>query len=229
MYNGKRFLAVIPARGGSRGVPRKNIRELAGRPLLAYTADQVLAATLLDAAVVSSEDAEIRAVAESTGLRSIARPVELAADNAATEPALLHALDVLQEGGECFDYVVVLEPTSPFRTAATIDSGIRSIVDRGGDSLLAVRQIKENLGFVEDGLFRPLVPGAPRRRQDRKPVHAESSTIYICTVEWLRKTGTLVAPDWLAFEVADAEAVDINTTSDFAVADCLAQTKRSRA
>src|SRR5690242_12721895 len=116
MYQGKRFLGVVPARGGSKGVPRKNIRPLGGKPLLAHTAAQVAGAALLDACVVSTEDAEIAAVARAAGLRVVDRPPELALDTSPTEPCLLHALDAL---GEPFDYVMVLEPTSPFRSAAS--------------------------------------------------------------------------------------------------------------
>lgn len=226
MYLDKRFLAVVPARGGSKGVPGKNIRLLATRPLLDYTAAQIAASTLLDAAVVSTDDPQIAAVAGRCGLKVVERPPELALDTSPTEPSLLHALDVLEADGGLFDYVVVLEPTSPFRSAATIDGAIRRIVDADADSLLAVRETRENIGFLEGGWFRPVVPGAPRRRQARTPFYVESSTIYICRVEFLRRTGTLVAANWAAFVVADDEAMDINTPGDFALAEYLVMSRK---
>lgn len=221
MYQGKRILAVIPARGGSKGVPRKNIRLLSGRPLLAYTARQAQSAKLLDTTVVSTEDAEIAAVARACGLQVIDRPAALASDTSPTEPSLLHALDQLKARNEEFDYVMVLEPTSPFRSSATIDNAIRQIVAQDAVSLLGVRETRENIGRIDNGMFRSLVPGAPRRRQDRMPFYIESSTIYLCRVDYLRRTGTLVADDWAALIVPPDETLDINTPADFAIAESL--------
>lgn len=216
MYSGKRILAVIPARGGSVSVPRKNIRPLAGRPLLAWTIRQAEMVDALDLTVVSTDDAEIKSIALDYGARVIDRPAELASATARTEPALIHALDMLAEDGEeAFDFVAVLEPTSPFRSPGTIAGAIAHIVDEGKDSLLAVRETKDNVGRLESGVFRPLAPDAPRRRQDREPLYVESSTIYVCNVDFLRRTGSVVAEDWLAYVVSGQEALDINTAEDF--------------
>jgi CMP-N,N'-diacetyllegionaminic acid synthase len=227
MYRSKRFLGVIPARGGSKGIRQKNIHPLGGRPLIAYTANQVTASTLLDATVVSTDDDSIAAVARSCGLRVVARPSQLALDSSPTEPSLLHALDTLEATGDRFDFVVVLEPTSPFRTPSTIDGAIRCIVESGRRSLLAVRETYENIGFLEGGLFRPIVPGAPRRRQERRPFYVESSTIYICSVDHLRNAGTLVTDEWAAFVVSEEESLDINTYADMTMAECLATRKET--
>ena len=222
MYNGKRILAVIPARGGSISVPRKNIRPLAGHPLLVWTIWQARKADVLDVTVVSTDDAETKAVAQAYGARVVDRPAELATASARTEPALIHALDELAEAGEePFDFVVVLEPTSPFRSPDTIVGAVAHIVDQRGASLLAVRETKDIVGRLEGGFFRPLVPDAPRRRQDREPFYVESSTIYVCRVDHLRQTGSAVAKDWLAYVVPEREALDINTAEDFLVAQCL--------
>jgi CMP-N,N'-diacetyllegionaminic acid synthase len=222
MIEGRRFIAVVPARGGSKSVPRKNIRRLAGRPLLAWTSDQIKAVPEIDIAVVSTDDPAIARVAEQEGLRVIMRPKELAIDTAPTERALLHALDVLRDMGEPpFDYVVVLEPTSPLRRPETIRRCMSAIVERNGRSLMTVVESRSNIGRLSDGIFRPLDRNAPRRRQDRAPVYIESSTVYAASVEHLRKTGTLVCSDWLAEVVHSEEAVDINTELDFLVAERL--------
>lgn len=222
MYAGKRFLAVIPARGGSKGVPRKNIRPLNGRPLLAYTVDQVADVHEIDLAVVSTEDPEIRSVAESLGMRVIDRPAMYATDDSPTETALLHALDTLAEHGEpAWDYVIVLEPTSPLRSAETIRKCITAIVQHDAPSLLTVRESRENIGTIENGFFRPLRSGAPRRRQERIPFYIESSTVYVCRVDYLRATRSLVAEPWCAYVIPDIEAVDINTPEDFILAESL--------
>nr|WP_281354728.1 acylneuraminate cytidylyltransferase family protein [Roseospira navarrensis] len=214
-------MAVVPARGGSKSVPGKNIRSLGGRPLLAHTLAQAAAVPALDAVVVSTDDETIAATAAQYDGRVVHRPADLATDTAPTEWALLHALDTLEAAGEAFDYVMVLEPTSPFRRPATIAACMDHIVAHDGRSLMTVTESRANIGRVADGMFRPLVPGAPRRRQDRQAFHIESSTVYVARTDFLRATGSLVCDDWLAVVVDEAEAVDINTPLDFALAEAM--------
>lgn len=228
MYRGARILGVIPARGGSKGVPRKNIRLLAGEPLIWHSLRSAGQVAEIDLLVVSTDDAEIGEVARKYGVRVIDRPAELAADNSSTEAALLHALDVLEAEGQQFDVILVLEPTSPLRSARTILNAIVTCVDGPASSVLAVRETKENIGFVMDGLFRPVVPGAPRRRQDRNPFYVESSTIYACRVDYLRSTGTLVAEKWGALVVPEEEVADINTEEDFWWLEFLMEKRRQK-
>ena len=226
MYRGARVLGVVPGRGGSKGVPRKNIRPLAGEPLITYTLRTAAQVAELDRLVVSTEDEEIASVAQNFGVEVVRRPMALAADSSRTEEALLHALDAMEERGERFDVVLVLEPTSPFRSAATIKSAIVTCVDGPSPSVLAVRETRENIGHVTEGVFRPLAPGAPRRRQDRQPFYVESSTIYACRVDYLRRTGTLVADDWGAMVVPEAEVADINTEDDFLFVEFMMRKRR---
>lgn len=226
MYQGAQILAVVPARGGSKGVPRKNIRPLAGEPLIGYTLRTASGVAAIDLLVVSTDDDEIAAVSAGYGVRVVQRPIELAGDAAPTEAALLHALDTLAAEGRQFDIILVLEPTSPFRSADTIARAIAVCTGGPARSVLAVRETRENIGFVRDGCFRPVVPGAPRRRQERQPLYVESSTIYACRVDYLRRTGTLVAEDWSALVVPEAEAVDINTEDDFQLVEFLTQKRR---
>jgi CMP-N,N'-diacetyllegionaminic acid synthase len=222
MLGGRRFLAVIPARGGSQGVPRKNVRPLGGRPLLCWTIAQAKEVTDLDLVVVSTDNAEIKQTAETEGVRVVDRPAALATATASTESALLHALDALARDGEPeFDYVGVLEPTSPFRRSQSIHACMQRIVERDGVSLMTVRETRNVYGRLQDGYFRPLIPGQPRRRQDRESIYVESSTIYFGRVDWLRRTGSLVADDWLAVVVDEREGFDINTLEDFRVAEAL--------
>lgn len=220
MIGGQRFLAVIPARGGSVSVPRKNIQPFCGRPLLAYTVDQVRRVPELDLTVVSTDDREIATVAARLGVRVIDRPAELATGEAPTEWALLHALDALADE-QSFDFVVVLEPTSPFRTAKTIRTCLERIAASDAPALLTVCPTFQSLGRVENGRFRRLDPMAPRRRQDRQPLYFECSSVYICRTEHLRRTGSLIADDWLAVPVPVDEVLDINNAEDFVIAEAL--------
>ncbi len=132
-------LAIIPARGGSKGVPRKNVRLLAGKPLIAHTIEQALSSSLVNRTIVSTEDAEIADVARQSGAEVVWRPEELAADTSVSEAALLHVLDhlVLHEGYTP-DVVVFLQCTSPVRRPGDIDAAVEKLVREQGDSLISV-------------------------------------------------------------------------------------------
>jgi CMP-N-acetylneuraminic acid synthetase len=199
---------------------------LAGEPLIWHTLQSAGQVVEMDLLVVSTDDAEIGGVAQGYGVRVINRPTELAADNSSTETALLHALDVLEAEGQRFDVILVLEPTSPLRSSRTILNAITTCVEGVAPSVLGVRETRENIGFVKDGLFCSMVPGAPRRRQDRSPLYVESSTIYACRVEYLRRTGTLVAENWGALVVPAEEVADINTEEDFLRLEFLMEKRR---
>lgn len=217
---------MVPARGGSKGVPRKNVRPLAGEPLIGHTLRTARQVAEIDLLVVSTDDAEIASVSRNYGVRVVERPASLASDTSPTEAALLQVLDVLEGEGQRFDIILVLEPTSPFRSAATIVRAISMCVDGKAPSVLAIRETRENIGFISDSCFRPVVPGAPRRRQERQPMYVESSTIYACRVDYLRRAGTLVAADWGALVVPEAEAADINTEDDFQMIEYLMLKRR---
>lgn len=215
MYRGSRILGVIPARGGSKGVPRKNIRLLNGRPLITYAIDQAKAVPELDTVVVSTEDEEIARVARTHGTRIIDRPPELATDCARTEGVLLHALDILSGEGEEFEYIVLLEPTSPLRSVDTIRGCIASLINLQGDALVTVKETRENIGTLEDGLFRPLGIQTARRRQERRPYYVECGTVYIVRVDHLRRTGNIFSEKWIGYAVSQDESEDINSLIDF--------------
>lgn len=213
-------LAVIPARGGSKGIPKKNIAPLAGRPLIAYTIEAARAARRIDRCVVSTDDAEIAAVAQQLGAEVIERPAELASDDARTEAALLHAVDAVKAAdGFDADIVVTLEPTSPLRTAALIDCCVESVLESDADSALTVIETRECLGTMRDGYFEYLVKNQPRRRQDREPLYKESSTVYVTKTETLRRLGSVCGERPLAIIVDPEEAIDINAPFDLVVAE----------
>ena len=221
MHDNQTVLAVIPARGGSARVPGKNLKSLGGRPLIDHTAILTGRVSEIDLTVVSTDDTEIAARAKAFDLRVIERPAALATAEARTETALLHALDVLAAEGQKFDYVVVLEPTTPLRTPETVSRCIRRLIDESGDSLLTVSPRHAIPGRLQDGVFRPMIENAPRRSQDREPLYDEAGVAYVCRVAHLRETGSLVAPFWLAEPVSPREAMDINEPIDFIIAQAL--------
>lgn len=222
-------LGIVPARGGSKEAPGKNLRLLAGEPLIVHTLRTARQARLLDRLVVSTDDATIAAVAEAEGVEVVVRPPELAADDSPTEDALLHVLDELAGRGEPEpEYVVTLEPTSPLRTARLIDDCVRLALEQGADAVITVAETRENYGRLVGGHFGFLFPGAARRRQDREPLYRESSTVYVTRTSGLRATRSVLADSPLAVIVPADEAVDVNTLLDFTVAEAimLARTER---
>ena len=228
MFDGKKVIAIVPARGGSKGVSRKNIKPLAGKPLLVHTCFTAMQVAEIDYLLVSTDDDEIAGVARNCGAKVVIRPAQLASDTAATEPVLIHAIEqVEQELGATFDIVLVLEPTSPLRSKETILKAIEMVAS-GFESVLAVKQTTENVGLIKDSVFTPINKFAPRRRQLREPNYVESSTIYAATVKYLRKTGTLVSERWGAVVVAEHEAIDINTEKDFEYMEFLMQRRSDK-
>lgn len=228
MIRGKRFLGFIPARGGSKGIPRKNLRLLANRPLIAHTIEHSLQVPEFSAVVVSTDDSEIRAFSLSLGVRVIDRPPELASDTASTEAALLHTLDVLQEGGEGFDYTVILEPTSPLRNPATVQRCMHLAADKDAAVVITVTEMRSNLGRLDGDCFKPLFPDTPRRRQLREPLFAEAGVAYVIGTHQLRSTGWIFSgAEVLAVPVDAVEAIDINTADDLRICAALVEARRS--
>lgn len=168
---GKKILGVTPARGGSKGIPRKNIRHLCGKPLLAWTIEAAMASRLLNDYVVSTEDAEIAQVAKEFGARVISRPPELATDEADTLPVLQHILDL-----ETADILVLLQATSPIRDEGVIDSCIRRFFETKADSL-ATGFICKYVEYGKNDL----------RRQDIAGFFYDDGNVYVLRADLLRQ------------------------------------------
>jgi len=212
-------LGIVPARGGSKGVPGKNLAPVGGEPLLVHAIRAALAAGTVDRVVCSTDDDEIAAVAREAGAEVVMRPAELARDDSPTEDALLHVLDAL--GPPEPEYVVTLELTSPLRSPGLIDACVRLAQERGADAVITVAESRAVHGRLEDGLFVPLAPGQPRRRQLREPLYRESSTVYVTRTAYLRETRSVVGDHVYAHIVPEEEAIDINSEQDLVVADTL--------
>jgi N-acylneuraminate cytidylyltransferase len=215
--------ALITARGGSKGLPGKNIRPLAGKPLIAHTIDTARAALLVDAVYLSSDDAEIIAVARTHGCDvPFTRPVHLASDEATSLDVVCDALERLPP----HDVWVLLQPTSPLRTAADIDAVLEPVVAGRAPSCVAVRAAEEHpwLTFTasEEGRLRPfcaLPGGASLRRQDLPPAFLINGAAYAFTPEGLIKDQAFVTEN-SAFHVMPPErSIDIDTLKDFEAAE----------
>lgn len=221
-----RFLGIIPARGGSKGVPRKNIRPLAGRPLIAYSIAAGLAARRLDRVVVSTDDPEIAEISRGLGADVKMRPAALAADDTPTRDVLQHVVEELAAEGYRPDAVVTLQPTSPLRTAAHIDEAAALFeADAQADSLVSCIEVphvfhpRSVMRRNESGYLTPFLDAdQPTRRQDKEPVFARNgAAVYITRTNRLRDY--VFGGKLLAF-MMDAEfSIDIDTMDDFDAAE----------
>jgi YrbI family 3-deoxy-D-manno-octulosonate 8-phosphate phosphatase len=210
-------IAIIPARGGSKGIPRKNLVPLAGSPLIAHTIRHGLEASEITEVIVSTEDAEIAAVAEGAGATVVARPPELATDEASSEPALIHALDTRRAAdAEDPELVVFLQATSPVRRRDDVDSAVRALRDAGADSLVSVTASKHFEWAVDDGGARPLnyEPARRPRRQEIPPRFQENGSIYITATPVLRETETRLGGRIALYEMDRWTAVELDDRED---------------
>ncbi len=220
----ERVLGLIPARGGSKGIPRKNIRMLAGKPLLQYTAEAALAAKTLSKVVLSTEDPEIAQVGRLCGLEvPFLRPTELARDNTPTLPVLQHAIRFLEDRGECFQAVCLLQPTTPFRSAKLIDQCVRTLYSSHADSVITVLPVppEHNPHWVyfqsEDGLLR-LSTGESTpmaRRQDLPSAFHREGSVYVMWRDVVMCQNSLYG-DRVVGCLADCEVtVNLDTIDDW--------------
>jgi N-acylneuraminate cytidylyltransferase len=217
MINGKTVLGVIPARGGSKGVPRKNIRMAAGKPILAWTIEEAFKSEYIDRLVLSSEDQEIMKVASSYGCDvPFQRPVELASDDTPGVDPVLHALNQLP--GYC--YVVLLQPTSPLRSVADIDGCIHRCEDKHAKACVSVTKCQQHPYLMfsadRDSRLERLVPEASNFycRQDYPNFFFLNGAVYVAQTEWLQASRTFLSNDTVGFEMPEERSLDIDTEED---------------
>lgn len=220
MIAGRRVLALIPARGGSKGLPGKNIREVGGRALLDWTIAAARASLHVDRVVLSSDDPAIMAVARACGCDvPFRRPDALATDVATTLDVVLHALDALPE----FDVLVLLQPTSPLRTAADIDAAVERMIDTGASSCVSVCEVEQSPYWMyridNNGVLKPIIeqPHGASRRQDLPQVYVLNGAVYVADVERLRAARAFVTADTVAYPMPLERSIDIDTAADFEV------------
>lgn len=215
--------ALIPARGGSKGIPRKNIRPIAGKPLIAWTIEAALCSTRVAEVIVSTDDEEIAAVARAHGaLVPFMRPASLAQDQSPSIDPVLHALDQLPQ----HQAVLLLQPTSPLRRTADIDACLDLAATRGWPSVVSVVEADSHPFWTyrlgDQAALLPFADGpAATRRQDLPGAYALNGAMYFADAAWLRRTGALVHADTHALVMAREHSVDIDTPLDWRIAEML--------
>lgn len=227
-----RVLGLVPARGGSRGVPRKNARLLGGKPLLQYTADAALAARLLTRVVLSTDDAEIAEIGRRCGLDvPFMRPAELARDETPMVPVVRHALEAVEATDGAYDAVCLLQPTAPLRGSEEIDACIELLERAGADTVITVRRVPEEYNphwvyFADESGALSLSTGeaAPiARRQELPPAFHRDGAVYVARRAVVMERGSLFGDRVLGY-VADREhTVNIDGPADWRRAEQLVE------
>lgn len=220
-----KILAIIPARGGSKGIPRKNVRLLAGKPLVAYTIEHACQARSVDRVVVSTDDPEIAVVSEQYGAEVVWRPAEISGDTASSESALLHTLDFLEQTeGYRPDLVVFLQCTSPIRRPEDIDQAVQILLDEDADSLLSVVPFHLFIWRLVDDQGQPVDYDYRHRprRQDRQPEYMENGSIYVFKPWVLRRFNNRLGGKIALYVMDGWSSVDINTLRDLELCEWIA-------
>lgn len=222
----KNVLGVVPARGGSKGIPNKNLALLCGRPLLAYTADAVKESKKLTRTIVSTDDERIAECAKSLGLEvPFMRPASLAADEAPMLPVLQHALEAMRANGFATDIVVLLQPTSPLRRAEHIDAAIDWLQRTAADSVVSVVEVPHQFNpasvmRLEDGLLKPFLDGPTvTRRQDKPRLFARNGPAVLAVRAAVVAAGSLYGERSWPLGMSPEDSLDIDNPLDLRIAE----------
>lgn len=233
MIKGKRVLALVPARGGSKGLPRKNMRPFCGKPLIAWSIAAGLESNHVDAVWVSTDDEEIAAIAYKYGAQvPFMRPAELATDQASSVDVIVHALGVAQASGNPFDIVVLLEPTSPLREFSDIDGALEGLIaSEAATSIVGVAAVetvhpaylfREHGGFIE-----PYLGQGPTgvRRQTLEPLVFIEGSVYATYIDEFLQRRSFYHDRTAGWRVPRYKAIEIDEMADFIAAEALMRAK----
>lgn len=219
-----RLLGLIPARGGSKGIPRKNTRELCGKPLIQYTIDTAQSANVFDEIMVSTEDEQIATISKKLGASvPFLRPLHLASDSSPTIDTVIHVLTQYHQAGDFFDAVCLLQPTNPLRTADLIRKSVEHFKKSNADSLISVRRIPHELNphwaFEKDknGMLK-IATGEKEiisRRQELPTAYHRDGTIYITRSNVILQNKSLYGDKISFIEVDQQPHVNIDTMEDW--------------
>ena len=216
----RRVVAVIPARGRSKAIPKKNLMDFCGKKLVVWTIEQALASRLVDEVYVSSDNNEILSVSAAAGAKTIRRPANISGDTSSTEEALLHAICEIEGNGGSVDTVVLLQATSPVRTAADIDGALRKFIKDGADSLFSAAILEDFCAWrLKGGRYTSETYDYRNRgrRQDREPYYLENGSIYISKAAILKnfnnrfggKISVYCMPLWKSYEIDKPADIEI--------------------
>jgi len=225
VINGKSVLAIIPARGGSKEVPRKNIREVGGKPLIAWTIEEAKKSKYVDRLILSSEDEEIIRIARKWGCEvPFVRPSSLARDNTPGIEPVLHAIETLPEK---YDYVILLQPTSPLRKARDIDGCVKTCIQQCSNVCVSITRSAKTPYWMylvkADGHLCHLMDKKTNitLRQDSPPVYVLNGAVYVAKMEWLLRNKSFVTEETISYLMPDVRSLDVDTEFDINIVSYL--------
>lgn len=228
MEKKENVVAIIPVRGGSKGIPRKNLKEINGKPLLAYPIEEALKVSEIDRVIVSTEDEEMAKVARELGAEvPFMRPKELAEDMVPTTPVLQHAVDWLKENENYdVDVVVLLYATSPMLTSEKIREGVKEIKGKKEvDSVVSMCKDDKYHWKVEEGKLDRFYPQEIVPRQMMKPLLRENGALYIVRREVMKKTGRYIGGNIKYIVMDEKDSWDIDEEGDLKIIEALMNKK----
>ena len=225
MYEDKKILAIIPARGGSKGIPRKNIKMLADKPLIAWTIEEAKKSKYIDTCIVSTEDTEIKSVAEKFGgYVPFMRPAELARDDTPGIEPVLHALEKLPD----YDYMILLQPTSPLRTVEDIDGAIKFCIANQKKSCVSVTEAEHNPYWMytlgDDNEMRAILKISADKiyqRQKLPKIYRLNGAVYVCEKNFLIKNRAFITDETIGYVMPEERSFDIDTIRDFKLVELI--------
>ena len=221
-----KIIAVIPARGGSKGVPQKNIRDLAEKPLIAYSIEAGITSKYIDMVAVSTEDKKIASVSSKYGAEVVKRPDSLAQDDSPTIDAIFHVIESLKIQNEKLTIVVLLQPTSPLRNSQDIDYAIELFLKSECDSVISVSEYEHSPYWaykIDDKYLKPLFDNnyLKMRRQDLPKSYMPNGAIYVSTVGVLQERKSFNSSRTLPYVMPAIRSVDIDNELDFIIAESI--------
>lgn len=224
MIENKKILAIIPARGGSKGIPRKNVKAISGKPMIQYTIEAAKECPYIDKVVVSTEDVEIADISMRAGaIVPFSRPEELATDEAKTIDVVMHAVEFYERKAERFDIIVLLQPTSPLRNAEDITKALEYFMRNEQHSLVTVSEVSESPILMrnfnkENKLEKILEEDSDVRRQDMKKFYRINGAIYINKASELN-ANTSFNDNEMGFVLTREHGIDVDEPQDLVVAE----------
>ena len=225
-----KICSIITARGGSKGVPKKNIKLINGKPVIAYSIEESIKSKLIKETYVTTEDKEIVDISEEYGAKIIDRPEELAQDNSTSVDVVLHSLDYLENNNKLPDFFVLLQPTSPLRTKEDIENAINLFIENECDALISVSQLDHSsmMSFeIKDNFLTSNCDEKflNKRRQDLPKFYCPNGAIYITTPDSLRKNKTFIPKKTIPYVMPQERSVDLDTEFDFKLAEFILKNK----
>ncbi|MEY8239850.1 MAG: acylneuraminate cytidylyltransferase family protein [Cycloclasticus sp.] len=236
MINGKKLLAIVPARGGSKRLPGKNIKPIGGKPLIAWTIEAAVQSSYVDKIIVSTDDTDIASISRRFGAEiPFMRPKCYAKDTSTSLDVVMHAIDFFSDHEGCsYEYIILLQPTSPFRGANDIDIACKLLLDKSAEAIISVCEAEHSplwANTIPDSLSLNsfVMPEILNKRSQDLPVHYRlNGAIYLISIEKLLKNRAFfIEENIFAYKMSQESSIDIDTRLDFKLAEVLLSEKIS--